>query len=360
MGTGQPNVNGTSLSSLLVPLPPIAEQSRIVVRVEELMKLCDALEENGRLEAEQHARLVSTLFDTLAASESPQALTQNWQRIAQHFDLLLDRPEAVDALERTVLELAVMGRLSSPEESDGNIDELLAAILIERKNFGMTKQEEASFAAELADAKLRITNNRVVLKASFFCGFITKGTTPSSTELLAKGDIPFLKVYNIVNNHVDFAYKPTFVSNSVHQTKLKRSVIYPGDVIMNIVGPPLGKVAIVRDDYPEWNMNQALAVFRPLGGVLNSYIYYMLSTTSVLKSVLSEVKGTAGQDNLSLQQCRDLLVPIPAIEEQHRIVARVKELRELCAQLRERLTSKSNTQARLAEAIVSTVVSPTE
>lgn len=100
------------------PLPPIAEQHRIVARVEELMKLCDALEQNGRLADEQHARLTSTLFDALATSESAQALAENWQRVAEHFDLLLDRPEAIDALEQTILQLAVRGLLVRPDVRD--------------------------------------------------------------------------------------------------------------------------------------------------------------------------------------------------------------------------------------------------
>ena len=80
------------LNSCLFALPPRAEQSRIVTRVEELMRLCDDLEAKGQLEATQHAQLVSTLLATLTQSETPEQLTDNWHRIATHFDLLLDRP----------------------------------------------------------------------------------------------------------------------------------------------------------------------------------------------------------------------------------------------------------------------------
>ncbi len=75
------------------------------------MRLCDALEAKGRLEAAQHAQLVTTLLATLTDSATPEALTENWQRLATHFDTLLDRPEAVDALEQTILQLAVRGLL---------------------------------------------------------------------------------------------------------------------------------------------------------------------------------------------------------------------------------------------------------
>ena len=83
-GTTFKEVSGAEFARVLVPLPPLAEQHRIVARVEELMKLCDALEQNGRLADEQHARLTSTLFDALVASDSAHALAENWQRVAEH------------------------------------------------------------------------------------------------------------------------------------------------------------------------------------------------------------------------------------------------------------------------------------
>ncbi len=115
-----------------VPLPPLAEQSRIVTRVEELMRLCDALDAKGRLEATQHAQLVSTLLATLTDSETPAQLADNWHRIATHFDLLLDRPEAVDALEQSILQLAVRGMLVPQDPQDEPASELLKKIRAEK------------------------------------------------------------------------------------------------------------------------------------------------------------------------------------------------------------------------------------
>ena len=119
---------------MFLVLPPLAEQSRIVTRVEELMRLCDALEAKGQLEATQHAQLVSTLLATLTESETPAQLTENWHRIATHFDLLLDRPEAVDALEKTILQLAVRGLLVPQDPQDEPAAKLLKKIRAEKDN----------------------------------------------------------------------------------------------------------------------------------------------------------------------------------------------------------------------------------
>lgn len=110
-GSHTNKLNLGEIPRLQIPLPPLAEQARIVARVDELMRLCDALEAKGRLEAQQHARLLNTLLGTLTDSRTPEELAVNWQRVAAHFDLLLDRPEAVDALEQTILQLAVRGLL---------------------------------------------------------------------------------------------------------------------------------------------------------------------------------------------------------------------------------------------------------
>lgn len=78
----------------------------------------------------------------------------------------------------------------------------------------------------------------VPVKLVDVCEFITKGTTPSKDKLLNyKGDVPFLKVYNLTfNGTIDFSKDPTFVDNETHNVFLKRSRVYPNDVLMNIVG----------------------------------------------------------------------------------------------------------------------------
>lgn len=126
------HLSGGQIATSVIALPPLAEQSRIVTHVEELMRLCDALEAKGQLEATQHAQLVSTLLATLTDSETPSQLTDNWHRIATHFDLLLDRPQAVDALEQTILQLAVRGLLVPQNPQDEPASALLKKIRAEK------------------------------------------------------------------------------------------------------------------------------------------------------------------------------------------------------------------------------------
>ncbi len=101
---------------------------------------------------------------------------------------------------------------------------------------------------------------------------------------------------------------------------MKRSKVFPNDIIMNIVGPPLQKVAIVTDEFNEWNINQAIAIFRVKEKIITKYLYYCLLCDDTLASVLVDVRGVVGQSNISLKQCRNLVIPLPSIVEQKEIV----------------------------------------
>ncbi|WP_434953192.1 restriction endonuclease subunit S [Shewanella sp. HL-SH4] len=163
--------------------------------------------------------------------------------------------------------------------------------------------------------------------ASMVCLKVQSGSTPRDNPFDQNGTIPFLKVYNIVNQKIDFDYKPQFVTADVHKSSLKRSIAQPNDVLMNIVGPPLGKVAVLTDQYPEWNLNQAITLFRADPSALHHlFLYHVLCEGELVREVMPDTKGSVGQVNISLSQCRDALLPIPPLNEQIEIVRRVEEL----------------------------------
>lgn len=185
-------------------------------------------------------------------------------------------------------------------------------------------------------------------KPTEFCVAIECGSTPEKHLMSSdEGEVPFIKVYNLTfDGKLDFSIKPTFVSQETHNTRLKRSKVYPGDVLTNIVGPPLGKVSIIPDKYPEWNTNQAVVLFRVGKDVDNKFLAYILQSPDYQARVQSTIKGTAGQDNISLSTCRNTPMPIPPLDEQRRIVAyldglqaKVNALRELQSTSGEKLSA---------------------
>jgi len=122
------NISLGKLRPLEFPIPPLAEQHRIVAKVDELMALCDRLEAEQVDAASAHARLVETLLGTLTQSTDAAALAANWQRLAEHFDTLFTTEASIDALKQTVLQLAVMGKLVPQNPADEPASELLKRI----------------------------------------------------------------------------------------------------------------------------------------------------------------------------------------------------------------------------------------
>lgn len=172
-------------------------------------------------------------------------------------------------------------------------------------------------------------------KLSEICGFITKGTTPPASlikESAGKDDIPFLKVYHITDTgEIAFRDVPAFISLNLHDGLLARSKVYPGDVLMNIVGPPLGKIGIVPHDYPEWNVNQALAIFRARESLEPIYLLHILRSSMVLNKILAQAVGIR-QLNLNLEQCRNVEIPLPPLPLQREFATRAKEIRAMLAE----------------------------
>ncbi|MEC1382605.1 restriction endonuclease subunit S [Bacillus velezensis] len=290
-GSAQPGANAQILGNLSVPLPPLQEQKRITEKVEGLL---------GKIE------------------EAKQ--------------LIEEAKETFELRRAAILDKAFRGELTKKwRQQNLSVDsaaQRLEMIKKERFQIAETKREVSEIIEmfdELNIVECINNNDWLYIKANMFCYNINCGGTPSK-DISEEGEIPFLKVYNIVNNKVDFSYKPQYIPKEVHKSKLKKSMLRPNDVIMNIVGPPLKKIAIIPEEYSEMNMNQAIVRFRPIKYVLPKYLYYCLQYDETLRDVINETRGVVGQSNISVSQSRNLVMPIPSIEEQAEIVSKLEEM----------------------------------
>ncbi len=190
------------------------------------------------------------------------------------------------------------------------------------------------------------------------CQFITKGTTPAKQHLLKQGDVPYIKVNNLAfTGELKFEGNSTFVPIEVHENELARSEVLPGDVLMNIVGPPLGKVSRVPSTYPRWNMNQAVARFRPEAGVLPEFLTVVLRSMFTLQWLLRMTKATVGQVNLTLETCRAIPIPVPPLSDQKEVAGKVAALTSEIEAHQEVLRQASAHAARLRQAILAKAIS---
>lgn len=152
---------------------------------------------------------------------------------------------------------------------------------------------------------------------------ITKGGTPSRHLNTNEATVPFIKVYNLTfSGALDFSVDPTYLEPRVHESDLKRSRVRPGDILMNIVGPPLGKTAVIPDGFPEANINQAIAIYRIHEDILRNFFAEYIRTELAQKWLEKRSKKTSGQRNLTLELAQSLPVPIPPADVMTDIVTR--------------------------------------
>lgn len=344
------HLSAKQIAEAVVALPPKEEQARIIARVDELMGLCDALEAKGRLEAEQHTRLLDTLLGTLTDSTTAEELATNWQRVATHFDLLLDRPEAVDALEQTILRLAVRGLLVSQDPDDESAALLLKRLRVEKERHqassGRRKGNGAAVAPEAA-TPFSVPDGWVWSALPDLC-FIAGGSTPA--KAIGSnwiGDIPWVSPKDMKVSEIHDAQdhvSPSALAGSL-------SLIPPGSLLMVVRGMILAHSFPVATTRVPLTVNQDMKALTPYEP--KTLPYLLLVCQGMKQEILALVdRSTHGTCKLESPKIFGLPIPVPPLNEQARIVSRVTELRRLCTDLRQRLAAQQTVQSHLADALV--------
>lgn len=353
-GTSVPALSQGTLGRIVVGLPPQAEQSRIVARVNELMRLCDDLEAKGRLEAEQHARLLCTLLGTLTDSSTPEELAANWQRVADHFDLLLDRPEAVDALEQTILQLAVRGLLMPQDENDDPAREVLERIFSQRRS-GQKQSPATLQRGDPVEPPYTLPSQWSWARLGDLVENMGSGWSPACEE----GERADPARWAVLRTTAVQVMKYRAHEHKAIPLKLMprpEIEVKPGDILVTRAGP-MNRVGIscwVEETPARLMLSDKIVRFHPVSDELSPAFVVLALNAGWTRELLEAAKTgmAASQVNVSQSDLKSLWVPVCSQEEQTRILARVTELRHLCADLRQRLDRSSATQAALAEALI--------
>ena len=230
-------------------------------------------------------------------------------------------------LRQKILDLAIHGKLVPQDPNDEPASVLLERIRAEKERLVKEGKIKKSKAAKTSDTPHYENVPFEVPSSWVWCklgdiAYVASGSTPSKESFVANG-IPYIKMYNLRNQKIDFDFQPQYIKEEIHNGKLQRSRTEIGDLIMNIVGPPLGKLAIIPHSLPQANFNQAAVLIRPLQHkeILVNYLFYYLSEMSEINSI--STKGSAGQVNISLTQSQNMRIPLPPLTEQQRIVAEI-------------------------------------
>lgn len=352
------NLNADKVRELPIPLPPLAEQHRIVAKVDELMALCDRLEAQQAGAESAHAQLVQALLDSLTQASDAANFATSWQRLAEHFHTLFTTESSIDALKQTLLQLAVMGKLVPQDSSDEPASELLKRIQIEKQQLvaeGKLKKQKP--LADLTDTELPFS-----IPAKWAWSRIgelalsTEYGLSEKTSDLPDG-VPVLKMGDIQGGQILLGGQ---MKVSKATEGLPELYLEPEDLLYNRTNSAelVGKTGLFLGNTNEFTFASYLIRIRCLKKMLSPAYLNISMNTPVFRDtqINPHLKQQCGQANVNGTIMKSMLISVPPVTEQHRIVAKVDQLMTLCDQLKNRLTQARQLNEQLASALVEQAV----
>lgn len=307
-----------------IPLPPLAEQKRIVAKVDELMRMLDDLEAKQTKKRELQGRLRTAALNALTSAEGPEEFGAAWKRVAGSWEVLFERAESVRELRRAALDIAITGRLTSPTAPRFRAQERIVAV----------------------PTSWRWLKGREVFS------YVTSGSRGWAQHYSDEGAL-FLRIGNLDYESIALDLRNVQRVTPPENAEGTRTRVQPGDVLVSITGDT-GMVGLVPHGIGEAYINQHIALARPGPMVVPEFIARALTAPTILGRVQEAQRGI--KNSLGLDDIRHLLLPVPPLEEQQRIVTRVADLMKLCDDLEAKLKAKEQMAAKLVEAVAKDLV----
>lgn len=302
-GTAVPALQQGVLGQIVIGLPPREEQERIVAKVDELITLCDELEDAHRNREQRRDRLsTSSQSRMVEATSDPETFRASASFYINRLPRLTTRPDHISELRRTILDLAIRGRLSDSDKS----------------------------------CWTHTTLGKI--------GQWGSGGTPNKGNAeYYGGDIPWLVIGDLNEGLV------TSAATHITQAGLDNSsakLVQPGTVLIAMYGS-IGKLGIAGI---ECATNQAIAHCVPDARTVSTeYLTTLLK--AIRRELITQGKGGT-QQNISQTILKAHTIRIPPLAEQGRIVAKVDQLMALCDELEAQLREGASTRSRLLEAVI--------
>lgn len=349
-GSATPIINRLKWEELLIPIAPKQEQNRIIKKVDELMALCDQLEEEEIYNKAAHQTLVKTLLNTLTSVKIAEEFKQSWQRIFEHFDILFTTEESIEELKQTILQLAVMGKLVPQDPNDEPASELLKKFHKEKQRLneeGKTEKQNQSY--EILDEKkpFELKKGWAWARPDSFSHKITDGE--HFRPLTQEDGIYFLSAKDIRSEGVSLD-NPLYISEEIAEKALQRCNPERGDILIVSRGATVGRMCTVDID-DTFCLLGSVILIKPVQSISSDFLKIVMKTPQAMNQFVS-ASGSTAQPAIYLRDIKKILFPIAPLAEQCRIVTKVDELITLCDSLKVNIGKAQNTQEFLADSIV--------
>jgi type I restriction enzyme, S subunit len=328
-------------------LPPLAEQRRIVTRVNELMALCDRLQASRDDQESRRQRLAITSLHHLSNGSPSTVFQDRAPFYLNHLPQLTVLPQQIAPLRQAVLTLAVCGQLVRQNPTDQSVNALLSDN--DRVRHAVACQDRR---ADAERETLLASENKWNIPASWdWCAladlvlFIDyRGKTPTKVE---KG-VRLITAKNVKKGFINSSPEE-FLSEREYHAWMTRGFPKEGDILFTTEAP-MGNAAVVR--LPErFALAQRVICFRPYSAVDSDFLALQL-LAEPFQSILDKTATGLTAKGIKAAKLRRLPVAVPPLAEQRRIVAKFKELSQLCDQLESQLTKTQDQKCSLLEAVL--------
>ena len=351
-------ITQNNLRTTLLPLPPLAEQHRIVAKVDELMALCDRLEAQQADAESAHAQLVKALLDSLTQTSDATDFAANWQRLAEHFHTLFTTESSIDALKQTLLQLAVMGKLVPQIPSDQPASELLKRINEEKARLvaeGKLKRQKPLTEITEAELPFGIPNNWAWSRIGELALNTEYGLSEKTSDL--QDGVPVLKMGDIQSGQILLGGQ---MKVSKATEGLPELYLEPEDLLYNRTNSAelVGKTGLFLGPAGEFTFASYLIRIRCLKSLFSpAYLNISMNAPGFRESQINpHLKQQCGQANVNGTIMKNMMISVPPLPEQHRIVAKVDQLMALCDQLKARLCQARQAHEQLATTLAEQAV----
>lgn len=348
--TGQDQRRGLNMKlvgQLSLPIPPLAEQKRIVARVEELMALCDRLEAQQQERDIRHAALARASLARFAEAPTPANL-----------DFLFHKSYTITPtdLRKSILTLAVQGKLVPQDPSDEPAQELLAGMA--RRKTQTVKSGASKPIGRLrpiseSDIPNELPESWVWVRAESICEVIVD--CPHSTPIFVSSGVICLDTNSFKQGQL-IPHKIRYVSEETYEERVRRLVPRAGDIVFAREGS-VGESVIVSEGI-RCCLGQRVMLFRLMPELSPQFVRMALSEASSLDRLLALHKGI-GAKHVNVADMRNALLPLPPLAEQRRIVAKVDQLMALVDRLETQLSKAKIKSAALLDAVIHGLLNPT-
>ena len=350
------NITFSTIRNHIVPIPPLAEQHRIVAKVDELMALCDRLEA-ARTEREA-TRDRMTAASLIRLNDPDPEVFQNHAAFAlDNLTPLTTRRDQIKALRQTILNLAVRGKLVPQDPNDEPASELVKRIAKEKARLakaGVIGEQKALPSLANAKTSFDLPQGWVWTRLGHLSQLVTSGSRDWAKHYSNEGAI-FLRMGNLSKDHYHLRLEHIQRVKPPANSEGTRTRLEDGDICISITGD-VGMLGLIPEGFSESYINQHTALVRPMPELKGRYLAEMFRSPFAQQQFNEPQRGI--KNSFRLSDVTQFAVPLPPLAEQRRIVANVDRLLALCAQLEARLTSSDQARRLVLEALLQEALAP--